>query len=327
MLDRVLREKKLGWIGTGRMGYSLVSRLLGAGCDVGVYNRTRAKAEPLAELGATVVDAPSELADREVVFTMVAGPDDFKAVMLGPVGLLSGGGPVPGIVVDATTVSPEASSEVRGRAETAGVRLLAAPVSGNPKVVDAGLLTFVVSGPESAYRDVEPYLELLGSGATYVGEGELARMAKICHNLLLGVVAQTLAEIAVVAEKGGIARADLFEFINKSVLGSLFTRYKTPAYVNLDFTPTFTPLLMRKDFDLGLELARELEVPMPVAAAARQVVQAMIGHGHTDDDFAALLEVQAQASGLEIAPEDVPVTDGLDGPVSEAERARAGSSG
>jgi 3-hydroxyisobutyrate dehydrogenase len=184
-------------------------------------------------------------------------------------------------------------------------------VSGNPKVVAAGLLTFVVSGTADAWEEAAPFIELLGQGATYVGDGELARLAKICHNLLLGVVAQSLAEITVLAEKGGIARADLLEFINQSVMGSLFTRYKTPAMVKLDFTPTFTPILLRKDFDLGFQQAHDTEVPMPVAAAAREAVQAVIGSGHTDDDFAILLALQAQASGLELEPEDAPVSDGL----------------
>lgn len=311
MADRDMRGPSLGWIGTGRMGYRLVTRLLEAGYQVAVYNRTRAKAEPLAELGATIVDSPAELAEREIVFTIVAAPKDFKEVVAGPSGLLSRRGSVPRIIVDSTTVSPAASREVRERAAELGAALLAAPVSGNPKVVAAGLLTFVVSGPEDAYREVEPYLEILGQGATYVGEGEEARLAKVCHNLLLGVVAQSLAEITILAEKAGISRADLLEFINGSVMGSLFTRYKTPAYVNADFTPTFTPVLMRKDFDLGFEVAHELGVPMPVATAAQQVVEALIERGHTDDDFAALLELQAESSGIELRPEDVPVSDGL----------------
>jgi 3-hydroxyisobutyrate dehydrogenase len=319
-------ETRLGWVGTGRMGYRLASRLLEAGCDLAVYNRTRSKCEPLAELGAAIVDSPAELADREVVFTMVAGSDDLTDVVLGPSGLLSNPGRVPEVIIDGTTASPAASSEVRRAADECGTALLTASVSGNPKVVDAGLLTFVVSGPVEAYAKAEPYLDLLGAGATYVGEGELARMAKVCHNLLLGVIAQSLAEVLVLAEKGGIARADLLEFINKGVLGSMFTRYKTPAYVNLDFAPTFTPLLLRKDFDIGFELARELDVPLPVAAAALQAVQTMIGHGHTDDDFAALIEVQAQASGLEIESEDAQVTDGLGPAADTPEEVPAGSS-
>jgi len=176
-------------------------------------------------------------------------------------------------------------------------------------------LTFVVSGPRAAFDEVEPLLALLGTGATYVGDGELARLAKICHNVMLGVVAQCMAEIVVLAEKGGMSRNDFLEFLNASVMGSMFTRYKAPAYVNLDFTPTFTPLLLRKDFDLGLAAAHELDVPMPVASAAQQTVQALIGSGHTEEDFAALLELQARLSGLELEPEDADVDDGL--PVPE----------
>jgi 3-hydroxyisobutyrate dehydrogenase-like beta-hydroxyacid dehydrogenase len=293
------------------MGHALAARLLAAGHDVAVYNRTRAKAESLEEAGATVVDSPAELADREVVFTMVAGPDDFKEVVLGPSGVLSGNGSAPDVIVDMTTVSPDASQAVRDEAAERGVALIAAPVSGNPKVVAAGLVTMVASGPREAFDQVAPLLDLLGSGVTYVGDGEKARLAKICHNLMLGVVAQCMAEITVLAEKGGMSRADFLDFLNNSVMGSMFTRYKTPAYVNLDFTPTFTPLLLRKDFDLGFETARELDVTMPVAAAAQQAIQALIGSGHTDEDFAALLEQQARASGLELVSENSDVDEGL----------------
>ena len=313
MQDGTLKEKRLGWVGVGRMGQALATRLLEAGCDMAVYNRTRAKAEPLADLGATIVDSPAELSDRDIVFTIVAGPTDFQQVVTGPQGLLSRSDATPAVVVDLTTVSDEASARVRAEAEKRGTALLAAPVSGNPKVVKAGRLTMVTSGPEEAHQAALPYLKILaGGGVTYVGEGERARLVKVCHNLMLGVIAQTLAEILVLGEKGGVSRAAMMEFLNNSVLGSTFTRYKTPAYVNLDFTPTFTPQLLFKDFDLGYEAARELGVPMPVAAAAQQVVQALIGNGYTDVDFAALLELQAKASGLELESESAPVSDGLE---------------
>jgi 3-hydroxyisobutyrate dehydrogenase-like beta-hydroxyacid dehydrogenase len=278
---------------------------------VAVFNRTRSKAEPLAELGATIVDSPAHLADRDIVFTMVAGPADFKQVMSGEGGLLARDDAAPGIVVDSTTVSPAASEEVRADAARRGTDLLAAPVSGNPKVVEAGRLTIVVSGPASAYEDAAPYLERLAAGVTYVGEGERARLVKICHNIMLGVVSQSLAEITVLAEKGGISRADFLAFLNDSVMGSTFTRYKTPALVNLDFTPTFTPELLLKDFDLGFDTARGESVPMPVAAAARESVMALKGSGYDDVDFAALLELEARLSGLELEPENVEVSDGL----------------
>ncbi|HUJ33839.1 MAG TPA: NAD(P)-dependent oxidoreductase, partial [Solirubrobacteraceae bacterium] len=240
-----------------------------------------------------------------------AGSSDFQHVLAGPEGLLSGSAPA--VIADSTTISAEASAAVRAEAQQRGTALLAAPVSGNPNVVKAGRLTMVVSGPEEAYRATLPYLEIMAAGGvTYCGEGDRARLVKVCHNLMLGIVAQTLAEILVLAEKGGVSRAALMEFMNNSVLGSTFTRYKTPAYVKLDFTPTFTPELLLKDFDLGREAARELGVPMPVASAAQQVVQALIGNGYTDVDFAALIELQAKASALELEPEAAPVSDGLE---------------
>src|SRR5215212_10569623 len=185
MADDNVRGRKLGWAGVGRMGYALAERLLRAGCDVAIYNRTRSKAEPLAELGATIVDSPADLADRDIVFTMVAGPEDFKAVVLGEDGLLSRPDAAPPVIVDSSTVSPEASAEVRAETDARDVALLAAPVSGNPSVVDAGKLTVVVSGPNDAWEAVRPYLELFGAGSTYVGEGDAARLVKICHNLML----------------------------------------------------------------------------------------------------------------------------------------------
>ena len=301
---------RLGWAGTGRMGYALVSRLLRAGHDVAVYNRTRAKCEPLAEIGATILDTPAELGDRDIVFTMVARPRDFTELVLGRDGILSGASKSR-LIVDSTTVSPAAGAEVRAAAAEQGVALLAAPVSGNPKVVKAGQLTVCVSGPEDAYDEARPYLELFGKSVTYVGAGENARLVKICHNLMLGVVSQCLAEITVLAEKGGVSRADFLEFLNESAMGSMFTRYKSPAFVNLDFTPTFTPELLLKDFHLGFEAARASSVPMPVAAATQEVVQALIGHGYADVDFAALVALEARAAGYEIEPDDVPVDDGL----------------
>jgi 3-hydroxyisobutyrate dehydrogenase-like beta-hydroxyacid dehydrogenase len=305
------QRERLGWIGVGRMGQVLATRLLKAGHDVAVYNRTRAKAEPLAELGATVVDSPAELADRDIVFTMVAGSADVEEVVSGPHGLLSRLDTAPGLIIDSTTIAPAAAEEVRAAAQRRGTAMLAAPVSGNPKVAASGRLTIVTSGPYEAWLKGRPYLELLARSVTYVGEGELARLVKICHNLMLGVVAQCMAEITVLAEKGGVSRADFLEFLNDSVMGSTFTRYKSPAYINLDFKPTFTPSLLLKDFHLGFDAARELGVPMPLAAATQQIVQGLVAISGNDVDFAALLDLEAKASGLELQAEDVVVDDGL----------------
>jgi 3-hydroxyisobutyrate dehydrogenase len=301
----------VGWIGTGRMGAPLAERLARAGLSVTAWNRTRAKAEALVSAGVKVAAEPSDLAGLDVVFTMVADSADLISVTER---LLSDPARAPRFLVDCSTVSAEASAEVRTLAAARDTAFLAAPVSGNGRVVRAGLLAFVVSGPRETFDELEPLLAMLGRHVSYVGEGELARLAKICHNLMLGVVAQSLAEITVLAEKAGIPRAAFLDFINHSVMGSMFTRYKSPAFVRLDFTPTFTPVLLRKDFDLGMTAATDLGVPMPVVASAREPVQAAVAQGRTEEDFAVLLELQAGVSGYQIMPEDVPVDDGLGEP-------------
>ncbi|MGW3623961.1 NAD(P)-dependent oxidoreductase [Streptomyces sp. NPDC000880] len=301
----------IGWAGTGRMGYAMVARLLKAGHDVTVYNRTRAKCEPLAGLGATIVDTVAALADRDVVFIMVSASNDFAEVTVGEQGILRQPSK-PRVLVDCSTVSASVSAQVREEAEQSGTSLLAAPVSGNAKVVKAGKLSMVVSGPRDVFNEVEPLLTTIARAVTYAGEGEVARLVKLAHNIFLGVVTQAMAEITVLAEKGGVSRAAFLDFLNDSVMGSVFTRYKTPAFVNLDLAPTFTPELLRKDFDLGLAAARELEVPMPVASLTHQLVQHSIGRGHRDTDFAVLLLEAAQAAGLTLSPERTEVGDGLD---------------
>ena len=304
------KTRKLGWIGTGRMGFEMAKRLAKGGCDIAVWNRTRAKAESLAEDGAKIVDGLTDLADCDIVFCMVSTYDDVKEVIAGPKGLLSTSSG-PKMVVECSSISLEGSAELRKILGARGVELLSAPVSGNAKVIKAGKLTFVVSGPKAAYDEAAPYLAMMGQGSSYVGEGELSRIVKICHNVMLGVVTQCMAEVTVLAEKAGVPRHAFLDFLNKSVMGSTFTRYKTPAFVNLDFHVTFTPYLLRKDLDLGLEAGRRFEVPMPLASITRDLIQSMMGKGMTEEDFSTLLVQQAQASGLKLKPESVAVGDGL----------------
>ena len=310
-MDASVTTHTLGWIGTGRMGFPMAARLAKAGGKVAAYNRTRSKAEPLSQYGATTVATPADLADRDIVFTMVSTSEDLLEVTLGPKGVLSRTDKVPKILVDSSTVSLEASAKLREEAERRGTQLLAAPVSGNGKVVKAGKLSLVVSGPKAAFDTAKPYLDLLGTGTSYVGEGDVARIVKICHNVFLAVVIQSLCEITVLAEKAGVPRHAFLDFINKSVMGSTFTRYKTPALVNLDFTTTFTPYLLRKDVELGLSAARSFETPMPLATVTRDIIQSLMGHGYLDTDFATLLLLQAKNSGFDVKPENVPVSDGL----------------
>ncbi len=302
----------IGWIGLGRMGEAMVKRLLAAGNAVSVWNRTRSKAEPLAAYGATIVDRKADLAGQDIVFTMVSTTDDLIEVLFASGGLVTGT-TRPRIVVDMSSISQEGSAEVRRRLEEIGVAYLAAPVSGNAKVCKAGKLLVVASGPEPIYQQALPYLQALGRSVMRVGEGELSRVWKIAHNTMFGVIIQSLCEITVLAEKAGIPRHVFLASINDSVLGSMYTRYKTPMLVNLGFDKvTFTPKLLLKDMDLGLGAARANGVAMPAAAATRESIAAMVGRGYEDIDFAVLLVEMARNAGLELSPEGVEVSDGLE---------------
>jgi 3-hydroxyisobutyrate dehydrogenase-like beta-hydroxyacid dehydrogenase len=197
-----LKKHKLGWIGIGRMGYAMAERLAKAGCDIAVYNRTREKAEPLAKYGAKIVGRPADLAACDIVFTMVSTGDDVKEVLEGKDGVLAGTGK-PKMIVDSTSISIEASAEIRKSLAARGVKLLAAPVSRNAKVIKAGKLTYCISGPAEAFEVAKPYLDVIGAGVSYVGEGELSRIAKIAHNVFLAVTIQSLAEVTILARRPG----------------------------------------------------------------------------------------------------------------------------
>jgi 3-hydroxyisobutyrate dehydrogenase len=313
--------QKIGWIGMGRMGLPMAERLLEAGHDVAIWNRTRAKAEPLAQKGGRIVDTLADLAGVDVLFSIVSTGKDLDEVYFGREGLASRGA-VPKILVDCSTIAVEESAAIRARLAKLGGAFVASPVSGNAKVIKAGRLSAVVSGPESAARAVMPLIEVFApQGVSYVGEGELARVCKIAHNVMLGVVIENLIEITLLANKMGVPRHAFLSFMNNSVMGSMFTRYKSPALVNLDWTTTFTPELLRKDLDLGLELGRDWDVPMPVTAAAREMLQSHFGaatlkadpQGYLQKDFAALMETMALAAGMQLASENQNVPTGLEG--------------
>jgi 3-hydroxyisobutyrate dehydrogenase len=315
--------QKIGWVGMGRMGYPMAERLLEAGYDVSIWNRTRAKAEPLAKKGGKIVDKLSDLAGMDVVFSIVSTGKDVEEVYLGKDGVLSGsnGGKSQQIFVDCSTIAVEESAAIRGKLTERGVDFIASPVSGNAKVIKAGKLSAVASGPERAYRVVEPMIQVFApQGVSYVGEGELARVCKIAHNVMLGVVIENLIEITLLANKMGVPRHAFLKFMNNSVMGSMFTRYKAPALVNLDWATTFTPELLRKDLDLGLALGREHDVPMPVTAATREVLQTHFGAAtlkpnpdeYLSKDFAALMETMALLSGMKLESENQNVPTGLE---------------
>ena len=306
-----LQKHRIGWIGLGRMGYAMVERLAAADVQVRGYNRTRAKAEPLAESGVGLVDHPADLADCDIVFTMVSTADDLKAVTFDKDGLFSSPDRSPQVLVELSTISAQASAEIRALALARGTEMLVVPVSGNDVVARAGKLSVMASGPRPAFDLVAPYLSCFGPSVTYIGEGDVARVVKICHNLYLGIMFEGLAEVTLLAEKHGVARHVFLDVINNSVLGSTFSRYKTPVIANLDYTVTFTNTLMRKDLDLGLKAAKESGVSLPTTQVVRDIVQACIDDGHAEADYTRILDKLAEMSGMHLTSEAASVTDGL----------------
>src|SRR5262252_566597 len=313
-------KQKIGWIGMGRMGFPMAERLIKAGHDVSIWNRTRAKAEPLAKIGGKIVDRLTDLKSVDVLFSTFAPGSDVQDVLYGKDGVAAGNGRMPPVIVDCSTIAVEESAAIRNKLKELGTDFVASPVSGNAKVIKAGQLSAVVSGAEAACKIAMPLIEVFAPrGVSYVGEGELARVCKIAHNVMLGVVIENLIEITLLTNKMGVPRHAFLSFLNNGVMGSMFTAYKSPALVNLDWTTTFTPELLRKDFDLGLALGREWEVPMPIAAAARELLQSHIGAGrlrpdaqqYLHSDFAALAETLARAAGMILASENTAVSSGL----------------
>jgi 3-hydroxyisobutyrate dehydrogenase len=253
---------------------------------------------------------------------MLSTGKDLIEVCFGDKGMFADKNSVrPKILVDSSTIAVSESAEVRARLKDQGVQFLAAPVSGNPKCIRAGKLSCVASGPQDAFNRVKPLLETFAPrGATYAGEGEGARICKIAVNLMLAVVNENMMEVTLLAQKAGVKRHAFLEFLNNSVMGSMYTRYKTPPIVNLDWTTTFTPVGMRKDMDLGLSMGRDLGVPMPVTAATREMLQAHFGAAqfkpdpaaYLQQDFGAVFETMAMLAGVKLESENVEVSDGLE---------------
>jgi 3-hydroxyisobutyrate dehydrogenase len=314
--------QSIGWIGVGRMGGPMVERLLAAGHSVSVWNRTKSKAGPFGKLGAKIVESIAALSAVDVLFTMVSEGNDLEEVYFGPDGVVTNSkGRLPKTFVDCSSISVEDSSRIRDRLTEHGAQFVVSPVSGNGQVIKAGKLSAVVSGPENAARAVMPLIKVFApKGVSYVGEGELARVCKIAHNVMLGVVIENLIEITLLANKIGVPRHAFLSFMNNGVMGSMFTAYKTPALVNLEWKTTFTSELLRKDLDLGLELAREWNVAMPVTAATREVVQTHIGRAMArkdgqeilSNDFAQMAETLAEYSGMTLQSEAKDVPSGLE---------------
>lgn len=284
---RVSHDPRLavGLIGLGNMGTAIGERILDAGYRLVVNNRTPARAEALAARGALVAATPRELASQvEVVLTSLADDDALEAVAREVVHAARPGA----VLVDVSTVSPAASARVAAWAEEASVQYLRAPVSGNPTVVRAGNLSFIVSGSAVTLGRVEPVIRAIGPTIHHVGEGEQARVVKLAINLMIAGLAQLMSEALVLGEASGVSRASLLEVMGSSAAGAPFVKYKTEPLLRDDFSATFTTALMEKDIDLVLDAAADAGVDLPVAKEMKSLLQAAIEAGYGGDDFMAL---------------------------------------
>jgi 3-hydroxyisobutyrate dehydrogenase-like beta-hydroxyacid dehydrogenase len=207
------------------------------------------------------------------------------------------------VLVDLSTVSPGASARVAELAEQRPVAYLRAPVSGNPSVVRAGNLSFMVSGSRETLAEVEPVLLAIGPTVHHVGDGEQARVVKLAINLMIAVLAQAISEALVLGEAAGVPREALLEVMGNSAVGAPFVKYKTEPLLRDDFSATFTTALMEKDIELVLDAAAAHGVELPLAREMKEHLRAAIEAGYADQDFIALFLSLRRASGLDPAGE------------------------
>ena len=283
----------MGSVGLGHMGTAVAERVLQAGFPLLVYNRTAAKAEAVAEQGATVAGSAADLAAQvDVVLTSLSDDEALESVARE---VLPAARPHT-VLVDMSTVSPAASARVAAEADAASVEYLRAPVSGNPSVVRAGNLSFIISGPPDTLERVEPVIRAIGPTVHHVGDGEQARIVKLAINLMIGGLGELMSEALVLGEAAGVARGDLLEVMGNSAAGAPFVKYKTEPLLRDDFSATFTTALMEKDIDLILDAADENGVDLPIARELKALLRAAGDAGYAGDDFMALFLYLQSAS-------------------------------
>jgi 3-hydroxyisobutyrate dehydrogenase-like beta-hydroxyacid dehydrogenase len=275
----------VGLVGLGHMGTAVAERLLAAGYPLVVHNRTPEKAEALAGAGAEVAASIGALAQQvDVVLTSLSDDEALAGVAAS----LARSARPGTVLVDLSTVSPGGSAQVAALLADAKVSYLRAPVSGNPSVVRAGNLGFIVSGPNDVLERVEPVLLAIGPTVRYVGEGEEARVVKLAVNLVIGGLAQLMAEALVLGESAGVARRELLEVMGNSAAGAPFVKYKTEPLLRDDYSATFTTALMEKDIDLILDAAEAGGVDLPLGRELKSLLRAAVEAGYGEDDFMAL---------------------------------------
>ncbi len=292
----------LGYVGLGVMGGRMADRLLSKGHSVTGYNRTRSKAQWLIDRGMQWADSPRALVEVvDVVFVMVANSAALEAVALGPDGILAGMGPGK-LLIDMSTVGPDASRSIAAGARARGGDMVDAPVSGSVITLEQGKLSVMVGGERAAFDRAKPLLEDIGPKVTHVGGNGLAVSMKIAVNLSLAVQMLAFSEGVLLAEKSGIARETAVDVLTHSVVASPMVQYRGPFVLGLPDEAWFDMNMMQKDMALALEMGRELSVPLPTTAVTNEFLTAARGAGLADKDFAAMFELLARLSGVAAAP-------------------------
>ncbi|OYX90511.1 MAG: dehydrogenase [Azorhizobium sp. 32-67-21] len=298
--------RTLGWIGLGKMGLPISSRIAGAGWDMAGFDLDATRMAAAAQAGVTPGAALDDVAGRDMVFLSL--PDDraLRGVVLhGPLLAVMRPGAV---LVETSTVSPEASAEVAQAAEARGVLYLRAPVSGNAAIAHTGNLTCFVSGPRDAFETFLPVAKDFTRAQKYLGTGEEARFAKLSVNLMIAVSAAIMGESIVLARKGNLAWADILDVLKDSAVGSPMVHYKAASLATRDFSSSFSCRQMAKDLDLIVGAGQAAEMSMPIASLTREIYGALIGRGEGEADFSATVRLAEWLAGL--GEPDLETSDG-----------------
>ncbi|GAA2365793.1 3-hydroxyisobutyrate dehydrogenase [Catellatospora methionotrophica] len=286
----------IGYVGLGTMGGRMAGRLLGLGHQVYGTNRTRAKADPLAERGLIWCDTPrAAAAAAPVVFSMVTDDDALAAITSGPDGILAG--LTPGkLYIDMSTVSPTASSRLGEQVRATGAHMLAAPVSGSVRAVDAGSLAIIVGGDTAPFDQAEPLLRQLGTQVTHVGDNAQALLLKLAINDSLAVQLLAFSEGVLLAERGGVDREKAIEVMLGSAVGSPSLRARAGFLLDPLADAWFDVALMQKDIRLALAAAAPSGLALPAATVADGVLTRARDLGYADRDIAVMIEVLGRAA-------------------------------
>ncbi|RPJ29345.1 MAG: NAD(P)-dependent oxidoreductase [Chloroflexi bacterium] len=287
--------KKVTLIGLGAMGMGIAQSILKAGFDLTVYNRTTAKSETLAKLGARAMQSPREaVSDAEIVISIVADDTASRQIWLGEKGALDGVKPDT-ILVECSTLSLTWIRELADLATEGALALLDAPVNGGPDMAAAGQLRMMVGGDTTVLEQARPVLTSFSGEITHMGPNGTGTMTKLVHNMMVAVQMVALAEGLNMAERAGLSLEQVVSIITNSGPASPTVKRNAPLMASRNYgEPGFSLRLMRKDVAYALHLAEELDIPLMTANAAREVYRIAGKLGYDDAGVATVFEVLHQ---------------------------------